>query len=211
MVVTSVNPRRYTLGARAAAVTETRQRVVAAARALFVEGDFRRATMDEVARRADVARASVYHQFKSKLGVFEAVIRDFEERAGLGELVTVIETAPPARLIRTTVTAGCRYWATDPALTRKVIGLGTMHPEVQELIDRHDAGRMRLLSRLVDRLLEAGALPEECSPDQALNVLWVVTSFDAYDLLTRGRGLPQAEVAETLARMAEGRLGRLGS
>ncbi len=52
---------------------------------MFVEDGFYSATVDEIARRADVARATVYHQFRSKVGVLEAVISDFEQRAGLGE------------------------------------------------------------------------------------------------------------------------------
>ena len=205
-----MSPRPYQLGARAAAVAETRGRVIAAARELFVEGSFYRASMEEIARRADVARATVYHQFGSKLGVFEAVISDFEDRAGLSALVTVIESAPPRGLVRAVVTAGCGYWATDPALTRTLIGLASMQPEVQELVDRHDAGRLRLLRRVVDRLVEAGQLTDGCSVERAVDVLWVVTSFDAYDLLARGRRLEQAEAAETLARLAEDQLCRRG-
>jgi AcrR family transcriptional regulator len=205
-----VSPRPYQLGARAAAVAETRGRVIAAARELFVEGSFYRASMEEIARRADVARATVYHQFGSKLGVFEAVISDFEDRAGLSALVTVIESAPPRGLVRAVVTAGCGYWATDPALTRTLIGLASMQPEVQELVDRHDAGRLRLLRRVVDRLVEAGQLSDGYSVERAVDVLWVVTSFDAYDLLARGRRLEQAEAAETLARLAEDQLCRRG-
>ena len=164
--------------------------------------------MEEIARRADVARATVYHQFRSKLGVFEAVISDFEERAGLGALVEVLEGAPPAALVRETVTAGCAYWATDPTLARKVIGLASMQPEVQELLDQRHAGRLTLLNRVVDRLVEAGLLTDGPAAEHALDVLWLVTSFDAYDLLTRGRNLPQAEAADRLATLAEDALRR---
>ncbi|HEX2273081.1 MAG TPA: helix-turn-helix domain-containing protein [Acidimicrobiales bacterium] len=202
-----MSPRRYQLGARATAVSETRSRVIAAARELFVEGGFYQASMEEIARRADVARATVYHQFGSKLGVFEAVIADFEDRAGLDALVTVVETAPPPTLLRAAITAGCAYWATDPTLARKAIGLASMQPGIQELLDHHDAGRLTLLNRIVDRLLEAGLLREGCSPEHAIDLLWVLTSFDAYDLLTRGRSLHEAEAAATLVTMAEGQLG----
>lgn len=79
-----------------------------------------------------------------------------------------------------------------------------MLTEVQELLDQRDAGRLRLLRRVVDRLVEAGLIRDGPSAEHAVNVLWVVTSFDAYDLLTRGRGLPHAEVADALASLAEG-------
>jgi AcrR family transcriptional regulator len=198
-----VSPRRYTLGARAAAVAETRARVVGAARQLLVEGDFRRVTVDEAARRADVARATVYHQFGSKLGLLEAVIKDLEGRAGLEALVALVERDPPRQLVRSVITAGCRYWATDPDLARRVIGLGSLQFDVHELLAGHDAGRLSILGRMVDRLADAGLLRQECSSDHALNVLWLLTSFDAFDLLVRGRNLPQEAAADTLVRLAE--------
>ena len=203
-----MSPRRYTLGARAAGIAETRHRVVAAARALLVEGDFRRVTMDEVARRADVARATVYHQFSSKLGLLEAVVDDLEARAGLEALVAVVEGDPPQRLVRSVIAAGCRYWATDPDLVRKVMALGSLQSDVQELLARHDAGRLRILTGMVDRLGEADLLRRGCSPEHAVNALWLLTSFDAYDLLTRGRQLTQDEAADVLARLAEDQLVR---
>ncbi len=202
-----MTPRRYQLGLRATSVSETRARVVSAARQLFVEDGFYRASMDDIARRADVARATIYHQFRSKLGVLEAVITDFEERAGLGELMVVVEESPPRKLVRAVITSGCAYWATDPTLVRKVLGVASMQPEVQDLVSQHDAGRMRILRRVVDRLMEGGVLGERSAGENAVNVLWVVTSFDAYDLLTRGRGLEHAQAAEALVEMAEAQLG----
>ena len=201
-----MSPRRYTMGARAAAVADTRHRVVAAAREVLVEGDVRRLTMDEVARRADVARATVYHQFGSKLGLVEAVVSDVEERAGLEALVAMVEADPPARLLRSVVAAGCRYWATDPALVRTIIAMGILQPDVQELLDRHDAGRLRILTRTIDRLTGAALLRPGCDPGHAVNVLWVLTSFESYDLLVRGRRVDRDEAADVLTRLAEDEL-----
>ncbi len=50
-------------------------------------------------------------------------------------------------------------------------------------------------------------LSEPYSVEQAVDVLWLVTSFDAYDLLTRGRGLPHAAAADTLAEIAQSAMG----
>jgi AcrR family transcriptional regulator len=152
-----------------------------------------------------VARATVYHQFGSKLGLLEAVVRDFEERAGLDALVRLVETAPADRLIRAVVTAGCDYWATDPPLTRTVIAFAVTDADAARQLAGHDAGRLRLLSRLVDRLIAEGR-PPACSPAQAVDTLWLLTSFGAYDELARGRGLATAAVAELLADLAERRL-----
>lgn len=200
-----MSPRAYRLGARTAAVAETRARVVGAARALFADGGFHRVSLEEIARRADVARATVYHQFGSKLGLLEAVVRDFEQRAGLDGLVHLVESAPADRLVRAVVTAGCGYWATDPPLARTVIAFAVTDADAAQQLAGHDAGRLRLLTRLVDRLVTEGR-PPACSPAQAVDTLWLLTSFTAYDELSRGRGLTTAEIAELLTDLAERRL-----
>jgi AcrR family transcriptional regulator len=198
-----VSARRYTLRARAEATNATRDRILNAARALLVEGDFRRVTVDQIAATADVARATVYHQFGSKVGVFEALVINLEQRAGLERLVAVIETEPPATLVRAVIAAGCRYWATDPDLVRTATALARLQPDLERVVAPHDAGRLRLLSRMVDRLSESGVLRPGCPPRQAVDHLWLLTSFDAYDMLSQGRELSQDEVAQRLAELAE--------
>jgi AcrR family transcriptional regulator len=191
-----VSPRPYRLGARTAAVASTRDNVVAAARALFADAGFHRVSLDEIARRADVARATVYHQFGSKLGVLAAVVEDYERRAGLAALAALVETAPPERLVRDVVTAGCDYWATDPALARSIIAFAVTDPAAADLLAGHDAGRLGLLTALVRRL--PGPIPAGF-----LDTLWLLTGFAAYDELTRGRGLSTPAAAALLADLAE--------
>ena len=200
-----MSPRRYTLGARAAAVADTRERVLAAARDLYRDDGFHRSPLDEVARRADVARATVYHQFGSKLGLLEAVLSDYEHRADLPALAAVVHEGQVPTLLRDMVTEGCRYWATDPALARKIIAAGAADPAAGEMLRRRDAGRLSLLETTVRRLDEAGLLT--LPPGPALDVLWVLTAFESYDQLAAGRGLSTRDTADVLAGLAEARLG----
>jgi AcrR family transcriptional regulator len=197
-----MNPRQYRLGARARIVAQTRDRIVGSARELFTADGFHTVSIDDVARRADVARATVYHQFGSKLGLLEAVLLDFERRAGLTSLEALIEDTSPDRLLEVVVTEGCRYWATDPVLARKIIAVAATNAEAGGLLAGHDAGRLRLIQRVVNRLTSARLLREP-SPERALSTLWVVTSFDAYDQLTHGLGLSQADATDTLLHLAE--------
>ena len=74
-------PRPYNLGQRQASAEETRRRIVAAARDLLAdESGPPGFTVDTVARRAGVARMTVYHQFRSKRGVLEALFDDLANR-----------------------------------------------------------------------------------------------------------------------------------
>ena len=199
-----MSPRPYKLGARSAAVADTRARVVAAARVMFAESGFHRVSLDAVAARADVARATVYGQFGSKVGLLGAVVSDLERRAGLDALAGLVSSAPPERLVREVVTAGCAYWATDPPLARAIIAFTVTDPAAADLLAGHDAGRLRLLTQLTDRLAAAGLLA--VPPERALDALWLVTGFAAYDERARGRALPTAAAADLLAGIAEERV-----
>jgi AcrR family transcriptional regulator len=198
-----VSPRTYQLGARSAAVAQTRARVVAAARDMFAEEGFHRVSLDALAQRADVARATVYHQFGSKLGLLEAVVGDFERRAGLDALAELIEHTPSDRLLRATVTAGSDYWATDPPLVRKTIAIAATDSDAAQLLAGRDAGRLELLTRVVERLVADDRLQDSCSPQSALDTLWLLTGFAAYDELTHGRAMSTAAAAALLAELAE--------
>jgi AcrR family transcriptional regulator len=70
---------------RRAATTEA---ILKAGRRLFGERGFAATTMDDIAEAADVAKGAVYHHFKTKEAVFEAV---FEQVSG--DLVQDIDRA----------------------------------------------------------------------------------------------------------------------
>lgn len=60
---------------------ESRERILAAARAEFAEKGFDGARVDEIARRADVNKALIYYYFKSKDELLQELLRSFlEER-----------------------------------------------------------------------------------------------------------------------------------
>jgi len=74
-------------------------------------------------------------------------------------------------------------------------------PQAADLLAGHDAGRLRLLTRMVERR----DLPD---PARALDALWLLTGFAAYDDLSRGRRLSTARAAELLSDLAEKALRR---
>ena len=69
-----MSPRLYQLGQRQAGSSQTRSRVLHAARELLMEStSFSGFSIEAVARRADVARMTIYHQFGSEIGLLEAL------------------------------------------------------------------------------------------------------------------------------------------
>jgi AcrR family transcriptional regulator len=69
-------PRKYNLGKRARAVAQTRARIVEAAMALYRAQPIAATSMHEVARRADVAPATVLNHFPSHEELAQAVVEE---------------------------------------------------------------------------------------------------------------------------------------
>jgi len=59
------------------------------------------------------------------------------------------------------------------------------------------------MARLAGRLLEQGVLREGLGAEDAERVLWVLTSFESFDLLYTGRGLSTDRATEILIDTAE--------
>lgn len=70
-------------------------------------------------------------------------------------------------------------------------------------VERWEDRRAGGIEYLARRLGEQGHLRPDVSVDEAANLLWVLTSFDSFDLLYTGRGLPADAVVEVLATAAE--------
>ena len=200
-------PRAYRLGRREAGVARTRERILEAARSLFAAAGFHGAGLEEVARRADVSRKTVYYQFGSKRGLLEAVVADAERRAQLVERVrAVVEQPDVAQALPAYVEEVCRFWAGAQELMRGLHGLAALDRDVAEVLAAHDAARRARLVGFVERLAEQWGLGPGEPRRLALEALWMLTGFEAFDHLARRSGLPPAEVAAVLADLAEGAL-----
>jgi hypothetical protein len=87
---------------------------------------------------------------------------------------------------------------------RVLFSTATLDPEATAgAVQRSEARRTGGMARLAHRLAEQGVLRPEVTVDDAAHILWLTTSFDAFDLLYTGRGLPADEVARLLVATAE--------
>jgi AcrR family transcriptional regulator len=197
-----MSPRNYRLGKRVEAIEQTRVRIIAVTRDLLAQDGYPQPPVDEVARRADVARATVYYQFGSKRGLLEAVVDDIQRRAGQQQIVAAVELADPIDALRHTFELGCRFWAAEHLLIRKISGLAAVDPEIRQILAQVEKNRTPLIAGLAQRLAAAGRLAVGCSESRAVDVLWMLSSFEAFDHLFTGRRLPVEEVAQVLFDLA---------
>jgi hypothetical protein len=71
------------------------------------------------------------------------------------------------------------------------------------VVKRMDEERAAAMARLARRLAEQGVLRAGLSAEDAGHVLWVLTSFESFDALYKGRGLSTERAVELLIELAE--------
>jgi AcrR family transcriptional regulator len=197
-----MSPRPYRLGKRAQSIEQTRERILAATRELLARDGYRSTSLDEIARTADVARATVYYQFGSKAGLLEALVADIERRAGQTAVLDAVENPDPVDAVRQAFLAGGRFWAAEHQLIRRLTGLAAVDSDIEQAIAEVQQHRLPLLAGLVERLDKAGRLSPNLPSARALDILWVLSSFEAFDQLFADRQRPVDEVADILADVA---------
>ena len=159
-----------------------------AARALLAEATTYTAfTVDAVAKRADVARATVYYQFHSKTGLLEALCDDLAEAGGMGDLGHVFAEPDPQEALHGFIATFGRFWAADRLVMRRLRALAALDADVHAVVTARDEGRRQGLQILVGRLSgQAGGL--SVSLDDAVRVLQALTSFETFDSLAGADG-----------------------
>jgi AcrR family transcriptional regulator len=190
-----MSPRPYNLGKRQEQIDEARDQVLDAARALLREadsyGDF---TVDAVARRADVARATVYYQFGSKTGLLEGLCDHLAELGGLSQLPEAFTNPDPEQALAAFITAFGRFWQADRTVMRRLRALAALDPEVKSVITARDQRRHQGLNVLVRRLIDEGAAPADLDHSRAVRILTALTSFETFDALSP----PEANLADAV-------------
>jgi AcrR family transcriptional regulator len=196
--------RRYEQRLRAQAADETRRRVLYAVYEQLREAPARPVGVDRIARTAGVARSTVYVIFGSRAGLFDAFAADLLERGGFQRVLDAVADPDPRVTVRAGITGGVHTFATHRDVFRALVSMAELDAEaVGGAMQRSEQRRAKGMKRLARRLAKHGLLPEGVTAKKAADRLWVLTSFDAFDLLYAGRGLSAKEVARVLVDMAE--------
>jgi AcrR family transcriptional regulator len=179
-----MSPRSYNLGKRQQQVDDARSQVLDAALALLREASsYRDFTVDAVARRADVARATVYYQFGSKTGLLEGLCDHLAEIGGLSLLPDAFTNPDASQALIAFVAAFGRFWQADRTAMRRLRALAALDPEVKAVITARDERRQQGLDVLVRRLIEQGVAPIDLDHSRAVRILTALTSFETFDAL----------------------------
>ena len=198
--------RAYRPRPRSAVSARTRGRIVSAVRDLLADGTFHESTVEDVAARAGVARATLYQHFGSRLGLVDAICDTFDVNPALVALRKAIELGDVDAALEQTIANSVRFWASEEAILQPLYGVAAVDPSAEALVERQLADRHAELDRLRGRLRQQGRLRAELTDRRALALLLLLTSFETFVELRRRAGLPEREVVATLQESARSNL-----
>lgn len=189
--------RRYDARRRQTQAAQTRQDIVAAARAVFEREGYAGATMGSIAQTAEVVVETIYRAFGSKAGLFQAVIRA-AVAGGAARAEVPVERRPAIQAIiaehdpRRQLSL---YAATQPGiharsgpLLRVLIEGARTDPDLAKVWQELEAERLAGMQRFADLLAERGVLRADLSLEVARDTLWTLNSLVVHDLLVVQRG-----------------------
>lgn len=189
-----MSSRAYRARSRPKRSEETRERIKAAVRDLLAEGTFHGSTVEEVADRAGVARATLYQHFRSRVELVDAICETLDQNPALLRLREIVESPDAEAALAETVAESMRFWSSEDPVLRHLYGVVSIDPAAHDLVERQRADRRKELERLVRNLARAGRLRNE---RRALSLLLVLTSYETFREL-REAGLTDRQLTTTL-------------
>ena len=199
-------PRPYRLGERKASADETRTRIIAGARELLMSEDgFKHFTMDAIARQTNVARMTVYYQFQSKAGIFEALADDLAARGKIEENAAEAFSSADARVgLAKLIRAFVHFWLADADVLRKLNALSQLDPESHAA--ERDARRMTAMETMMARVRKQYDLPGGAAHRKQIEILYLLTSFASCDGLAQ-HGRTERQIVAAICAAAGAAIG----
>jgi AcrR family transcriptional regulator len=196
--------RAYEQKARAESAAETRRRILDGVYECLRAEPSTPPSVGEIARRAGVARSTVYLVFGNRAGLFDAFTEELWDRSGLPNLREAVNVPDAREGILGGIRAGVDLYAADRDVFNALFAMTRLDPEaVGGAVDRIEAYRAEGMAWGAGRLARQKQLRPGVSARTAAHVLWSVAGFDAFDALYTGRGLSAKQTARILAETFE--------
>lgn len=196
--------RKYEQRLRAEEAEQTRCRILDALRQRLRQAPSEPVSVDQVARMARVARSTVYLVFGSRAGLFCALGADIADRGGFADVLQAAAHPDAIESLRGGIRAIVRMYASQRDILRTIYSMAQLDAEaVGGSVQKLEQGRAIGVASRARRLAEEGTLRPDVTEAQAAHLLWLLTSFDAFDVLYTGQSLPAEQVAATLIATAE--------
>lgn len=164
-----------------------------AVRGLLEEGTFHETTVEDVAARAGVSRATLYQHFGTRLGLVDAICDTFDANPAL---IALRQTEDVDGFVEQVV----EFWSAEEKILVQLYGAAAVDPAARDLVARQRRDRQNELRRLLKAL-------GRDDDRRGLAALSLLTSFETYLELRRHAGLAKRGVVATLQYAARRLLG----
>jgi AcrR family transcriptional regulator len=196
--------RKYEQRIRAATAEETRRRILDALYERVAEAPSAPVSIEQIAQTAGVSRPTVYTVFGSRAGLFGALGVELLRRGGFDEMMAATMHPDALEGLRGGISAEVKMWAAHRDVLRNLFSMAQLDPEaVGGAVHNIEAGRALGASYRAQRLADQKLLRPGVSVEEAADVIWVLTSFESFDLLHARRGLALDVITHRLVAMAE--------
>src|SRR5204862_8289391 len=111
----------------------TRERIKGAVRELLAEGTFHTSTVEHVADRAGVARATLYQHFRSRLELVDAICETFDANPALLQLRDTVALPDADTAVAETIALTIRFWSSEDPILRQLYGVAPVDAAAQAL------------------------------------------------------------------------------
>lgn len=182
--------RSYRSQRRSENAADTRRRILAGARKLFIGSGYGATTIDAIARSAGVASQTVYVGFGSKRGVLFALLDEIVVDADVEGLEKAIEAAAgdAPRQLRERIAFNVRLFDGAIDLVTIVRTISGVEADSQAMWEEGEARRYQTQFEMVEEWARAGSLKPGLTAEQATDRLWALTGPDVYRLFVVERG-----------------------
>lgn len=207
-MVDGVKRRSYDNSRREAGARETRRRIVAAARDLFVEFGYPTTTFAAIADEAGVSVQTVYAHFPSKRDLLkdvidQAVAGDDEPVAipDRPEVAEILAEPSPERKLRLHAAHAVAISQRSTKVDQMLRSAAAADPEAAELWRHGARGRQVGMAQFAAHLSECGHLREGLSTQRAADRLAVLIDPELYRLAVGTKGWTPQEHEEWLGEL----------
>ena len=194
-------PRKYTLGRREQAVSETRARIVSAARDLLMSRDgFLNFTVDGIAREAGVSRVTVYNQFESKTAIYEALADELALHGKIRDRLAAAFMEPDARKgLSKLIDAFVHFWLSEPDVLNKLHAMSQLDPDSKAA--ERDAWRKEAIRTMVERLHKQLKVRGAARLQRDIDAIFMLTGFTTCESLAR-EGRSERQISNRIRELA---------
>lgn len=196
---------------RAEYAEATRQAIVDAARLLFAQQGYFATTVEEIAKEARVAPATVYAVAGGKQGLMRTLVDVWSTDPVVAESLAAQKAlTDPGEILRHAAATVRAMREKYGDIVRMVLVTAPHNPDVQEALDVATKRYRAAVAAVIAQLAAAGGLPARTDRGKAAEVLWFYFGYSGLFTLVDENGWSYERAERWLVEQAAAALGLKG-